>query len=220
MFLQIRTLVAVAGMLLGADRTLVAGGIHVRYPADAPEDLAGRNEIYEQGVLNLDHRHAGWFEQTHPFYAKMFNDPTMLNKLLDRWEAHEERFEYWHDCLWKVLDGYAATHEGSRLQAEYVSPPLSSTFHPAGTNEPGIANPRANAGRGAPVPRAQGIPEPSTGALMISGLIAAMIWTGAQRIGRRRSREARGRSMSSTLASGPAEVQSDVRPLGWVGAGR
>ena len=28
-----------------------------------------------------------------------------MNNLVNRWESHEQRFEYWHCALWKILDG-------------------------------------------------------------------------------------------------------------------
>ncbi len=85
-------LAAVTCFVLGGSQELSAGGIHIRYPVDAPEKLAHANEVYAQGVLNMYERHPRWFEHTHPFYTEMFHNPEMMDRLVVRWEAHEQRF--------------------------------------------------------------------------------------------------------------------------------
>src|SRR5262249_1561231 len=103
-------LVAACLVLTIAASSAAAGGVHIRYGHDAPARLAVADIRYYEGVLHLYQVHPARFEHEHPFYAKLFEHPAMLDGLLARWEAHEQRFEYWHDCLWKVLNGYRASH--------------------------------------------------------------------------------------------------------------
>ncbi len=160
-----KTVATVACILLGAGRELDAGSIHIRYAADAPEKMAAANEIYYEGVLNLYHNHTEWFEHTHPLYTRMFNDTEVMDKLLARWEAHEQRFEYWHDCLWKVLDGYRASHEP--LPIPGVSPDSSGGSGGGPASDDG--------GGGGGHVHVQDLPEPSTGVMMISVLMVGLL---------------------------------------------
>ncbi len=140
-------LAAIACIVLGSGRELSAGGIHIRYGIDAPEKLAGANEVYAQGVLNMYDRHPRWFEHTHPFYTEMFHNPEMMDRLVARWEAHEQRFEYWHYCLWKVLDGYAIHHQNPLPFLPIVPPYSSHGVSEVGGNGPGGSG-RGNGGNG------------------------------------------------------------------------
>jgi hypothetical protein len=164
-------LASVALSLFGVARELSAGGIHIRYGPDAPEKLAVANEAYYEGILNRYHQHPAEFEHNHPFYAKMFNDPTMMNNLVHRWEAHEERFEYWHLCLWKVLDGYLVYEQSLSLPTHVLPPPSGNS----GIGAQGSGG-TGNGGIGA-----QSVPEPSTGVLWTSGLLVGLGWLAGRR---------------------------------------
>jgi hypothetical protein len=159
-----KILVSMAFLLFGVGPELLAGGIHIRYGPDAPEKLAAANEAYYEGVLNLYHNHPAEFEHDHPFYAKMFNDPTMMNKLVARWEAHEQRFEYWHNSLWKVLDGYVVSQQSLTPPSIVLPPPSDSS----GVGAQG-SGANGNGGVGA-----QTLPEPSTVVLWISGFLVGL----------------------------------------------
>ncbi len=111
------SLVAVCTLLAAGGGRAMAGQIHIRYKPDAPEKMAATDVAYYHGVLDLYHNHPAAFTAEHPFYVKMFNEPVMLDRLVARWEADEPRFEYWHNCLWKVLNGYVHSHQG------FLSPP-------------------------------------------------------------------------------------------------
>jgi hypothetical protein len=175
-------LAAIAGIVLGGGRELSAGGIHIRYPVDAPEKLAAANEVYAQGVLNMYERHPRWFEHTHPFYTEMFHNPEMMDRLIARWEAHEQRFEYWHYCLWKVLDGYMISHQTPLPLLPILPPSSSHAVSEAGGNGPGGGPGKGNQNLGAP-----GVPEPSAGVLMVSGLIVGLIRFARRRVSGRSS---------------------------------
>jgi PEP-CTERM motif len=176
-------LFAVCLLLLGAAGTAAAGGIHIRYGPDAPEKLADSNILYYEGVLNLEQHHPREFAEEHPFYTKMFDDSVMLDKLMARWEAHEERFEYWHNCLWKVLDGYRASHPdlAQQLTLPVSVPPIEvgpggpsniGQSLPAGPqygNPPGGGGSNGSGG-GTSV---QAVPEPSSAMLMVLGVALA-----------------------------------------------
>lgn len=178
---RIRIAAAMAVLLLGAETRLQAGGIHIRYRAGAPARMGPANVRYYQGVLNLYHNHPAWFREHHPFYTRMFNHPQVLEKMLGRWHAHPQRFEYWHDCLWKVLDGYETSHP--------VLPPAS----PAQSNgdETGSAGGGNTAQQNLDPPPSDNqistVPEPTGAVLLAAGLGSLCL----ARLARRRSRSGR-----------------------------
>jgi hypothetical protein len=167
------SLIAVC-LLLGSAGQVEGGGIHIRYGPNAPEKLAAANILYYEGVLNLEHNHPIAFAKEHPFYTKMFQDPVMLDKLIDRWEAHEQRFEYWHNCLWKVLDGYVASH--AELPGQPVPPPLVSPLPDGPTDVGGGGVSDQNGAGGGGKVQTAAVPEPSSGLLIVLGLLASGSW--------------------------------------------
>lgn len=189
------SLVAVCALMAAVEGRATAGGIHIRYGPHAPEKLAAKDVAYYNGVLNLYHNHPAAFAAEHPFYVKMFNNPVMLNRLVARWEAHAPRFEYWHDCLWKVLNGYVHSHQGFSSPAGGSSGVLQ--LNPAGsgggaahgnsipflTGSGGNGNGDGGGGKGTSGGGngggggggigAQGVPEPSSVLLMGLGVLLA-----------------------------------------------
>ena len=165
-------LAAVACLVLGGGRDLSAGGIHIRYPVDAPQKLAGANEVYAREVLNLDHQHPRWFAHAHPFYTHMFENQVMMDRLVARWEAHEQRFEYWHNSLWKILDAYAIEHEAPPSFLPTGLPSSSNGVSEARGGVPVGGNP---GGGGQGIVSVAGVPEPSSGVVMVSGLIVGLM---------------------------------------------
>jgi hypothetical protein len=176
-----------ACLLLGFAGNVHAGGIHIRYGPDAPERLAAENVRYYEGLLNLEHNHPLAFAHEHPFYAKLLHDPVMMENLIARWEAHPQRFEYWHPCLWKVLDGYEHTHPSRAGQIVVLENPINPGG--VGTAERNGSPPGGGGGSGpsgggegnAPV-----VPEPSSGLLMVLGAVLASAWAALR--GRLRAR--------------------------------
>ncbi len=162
-------LIAVVLVLFGAGGGSAAGGIHIRYGPDAPEKMEESNIRYYEGVVQLEHKHPLEFEHEHPFYAKMFHDPVMLDKLVARWEAHPQRFEYWHNCLWKVLDGYVATHPS--LPAQLGPSPIEVG--------PGGVSYRVPPGGGGVTPSS--VPEPSSGLMIVLALLTVGSWLAYRR---------------------------------------
>ncbi len=159
-------LVAVGLAAIGG-RPAQAEGIHVFYGPRAPERFAHRTVVYYEGVLNLEHNHPREFAREHPFYTRMFNDPAVIERLIARWEAHEQRFEYWHDCLWKVLDGYRTTHPGSSSGTGGRATPGNIGIPSMGGGSP--ENPPAGTSSGGG-PHPFSVPEPSSGLLLTLGL--------------------------------------------------
>lgn len=181
------SLIALGLLLLGPEGHLWAGGIHIVYGHEAPEKLAATNVRYYEGVLKLEHNHPRAFAKEHPFYTKMFEDPARVDKLTARWEAHEQRFEYWHLCLWKVLDGYETTHhaEPGHLATSLPSSPIvvgSGGVSDRGSNLPQSlgpgGNPPGEGGRGSAGggTTTLAVPEPSGVLLMVAGALIAGTW--------------------------------------------
>jgi hypothetical protein len=175
-----KILTAAACLVLIGGPELRAGGIHVRYRADAPEKLAGANTVYTEGMLRLYHRHSAWFEREHPFFTAMFNNPQMMDRLIARWESHERRFEYWHNSLWRVLDAYASRHE------EPLPHPPTALLLPSKEVSADQGNGQGPGGGGGSGISPASVPEPSAGILMISGLVAGLIGYAWRRASRRR----------------------------------
>ena len=218
MSLRIACLALACTLLTAIDRPATAGGIHIRYGPDVPEQLAAKNVGYYEGIVTMEHRHPIAFAEEHPFYTRMFHDPGLLNKEMALWESHEQRFEYWHDCLWKVLDGYQHSHLG--LHSSHAFPTGSSLkgfeggggtggisgvgpgtnsggldwlgIHPGNDQGGGIAGGggggKGGEGGGGGI-GIQSVPEPSSGLLMTLGLAVAAGWTAARRL-RARARPA------------------------------
>jgi hypothetical protein len=193
MLSRVATLVTLCSLLLVGEERAVAGGVHIRYGPDAPEKMAALNLLYYEGVLNLEHRHPIAFAREHPFYTEMFHNPAMMDRLVARWEAHEQRFEYWHDCLWKVLDGYVVSHRerpvhlatttgGFRWPGGFgiggpsdVGGPTFIPIEPEG-NPPDT---RGGDGGGGGGVTALAVPEPSIGILIVTGALlvgSRVIW--------------------------------------------
>jgi hypothetical protein len=179
-----RILTMAACLVLGGGPELWAGGIHVLYPADAFEKLAGANEVYTEGMMHLYHRHPRWFEHEHPFFTEMFNNPEMMDRLVARWEGHERRFEYWHNSLWRVLDAYAIRHDDPLPQIPIVRLSASNAVSEAQGNGPGGGGGARGSGSGGNISGAS-VPEPSTGILVVSGLVAGLVGFAWRRVSRR-----------------------------------
>jgi hypothetical protein len=188
---RVVSLIALCTVLIAADRRAVAGGVHIRYGPDAPERMAASNLLYYQGLLNVYHDHPISFSREHPFYTEMFQKPAMMDRLVARWQANEQRFEYWHDCLWKVLDGYMVSHRG--MPGHLVNSTGGSSA-PGGlggggpvdlgtpivtTNDPGGNHPPTGGGGG--VVTSNSVPEPSSGLLMVAGALVAGSWAACRR---------------------------------------
>ena len=120
--------VLVSGCLTAA--AVQAGSIHIRYGDDVPERMATANvKLYEDLVATRDLAPVK-FDDNHPFYGRLLTDPTFADRLVHRWEGHEQRFEYWHNYLWRILDGIAhLPHELTEFPLP-VSPPPSPELGP------------------------------------------------------------------------------------------
>ncbi|MHB1560457.1 MAG: PEP-CTERM sorting domain-containing protein [Isosphaeraceae bacterium] len=166
-------IVAIAlGLVAIGVRHAEAGGVHILYGPHAPERFAERNVEYYRGLLHFAHNHSREFALDHPFYVKMFNDPVMIDKLLARWEAHQQRFEYWHDCLWKVLDGYRVTHRGNTIGILGHGIPGDRGNPSSGGGSPEKPPAGSNGGQGI---QPFSVPEPSGALLLAVGLSFAAI---------------------------------------------
>ena len=161
---RMMVLIFLSIIILGMGPNLSAGGIHIHYGPDAPEKLAAANLAFYEGALRFDHRHPIEFKHEFPFYTKLLSDSTLMNHFVARWEAHEQRFEYWGFPLWKVVDGYVLSRMSLPPGPHHRLPPRHSGTEYSGSG--GIGN-------GGIDP--QFVPEPSSGILSICGLVAGLL---------------------------------------------
>jgi hypothetical protein len=136
---------------LGA--TAEAGTVHIRYPANEPEKLATANVKLYQNLVTVRDSNPTKFDKSHPFYGRLLTDPSFANALVHRWESHEQRFEYWHPYLWRILDGISQ-------QPQSITPPPTSIDKPPSDQSGG------GGGGGGNTPS---VPEPSSWLLMLIG---------------------------------------------------
>jgi hypothetical protein len=71
------------------------------------------------------------FDHRRPFYGKLITDRSFFESWLDRWQSHPARFEHWHPCLSRFLDG-GARSRGSDEPPPPLIPPadLKPDFPP------------------------------------------------------------------------------------------
>jgi hypothetical protein len=101
---------------------------HVRWGADAPERYAAANIKVYENLLAVRDVDPVDFDRRHRFYAQLITNPTFAEKLVRRWQRDEQRFEYWHPYLWRVIDGYQELHPTPA--PPIVSPPPSPETNP------------------------------------------------------------------------------------------
>ncbi len=154
-----------------------AESVLIRWGSDAPERLRAVNVVlYEKLVADRD-ANPTVFDKHHPFFFGILTDPAYMDQIVARWEAHEERFEYWHPYLWRILDGYEFRPDPS-LSRAIIPPPDPGN---PGTGQPGGSRSGGGGGAGGGVqPDAGGgntcaTPEPSSFVLWISGLTLALL---------------------------------------------
>ncbi len=84
-----------------ASSSCQAGAVHGGRTAGAiAHELVVDIELFEHVVAA---RAAGSqkFDFHHPFYAKLLTNSTFAERIIDKWEHHEHRFDYWNPFLWR-----------------------------------------------------------------------------------------------------------------------
>jgi len=154
-----------------------AGSLQLRYNA---AEIDAAISHYEREVILRD-----WapekFDRVHPLAGRMLSDESVYEKLLREWEEHPARFERNHRCLWHVLVGDMLYHEEHPFVPLVVHPgdvpAYSENSNPQGGGNPGNHD---NGGSGGGIHSAS-VPEPSSMALLISGLIAVLLAAACRR---------------------------------------
>ena len=146
-----------------------AGTVHIRWPADAPKRLAEADvRLYEELVATRDADPVK-FDHDHPFYGRFLANPTIAEALVRRWEGHEQRFEYWHPYLSRILDGI------SELPHQIPPPPIVGYLPSSGSSRSGEHSSPPSSGSGSNGSSGSGekpssTPEPSAWLMMAIGL--------------------------------------------------
>jgi PEP-CTERM motif len=131
-------------------------------------------KFYEHEVMLRDAAPTK-FDHVHPLAGRLLASEAVYEELLAKWEAHPARFEHNHACLWRLVYGDLIWHE--------LHPPSLPTITTGNPGPPGPGSPTGNdfppppGGNDPPPPLhgATSVPEPSTGALMASGLALVAI---------------------------------------------
>jgi uncharacterized membrane protein YgcG len=162
---------ALACALLGAPAE--AGPIHLRWGPDAPEQLANKDVLLYQELVAFRDSDIASFDRKHPFFGTLLSDPSVMSATVARWEAHEQRFEYWHPYLWQILNGYI--HEPQLIgPVPPANPPGGGgSNHNGGSGSGGSGQ---GGGGGSVGPSGGGgggdvatVPEPSSALLLVTG---------------------------------------------------
>jgi len=149
-----------------------AGSVRIHWGPDAPERLQAANVLlYEELVADRD-AHPTVFDKHHPFFGGILTDPAYMDQMVSRWKAHEQRFEYWHPYLWRILDGYEFR--------PHPSPPIIPPPNSGNSGTGGHGGGGSGGGGGGTQPGGGGgktgaTPEPSSFVLWISGLALALL---------------------------------------------
>ncbi len=151
------------------------------------------------------------FDKQHWFFFGILTDPSYMEQIVKRWEAHEPRFDHWHPYLWRALDGFIhepQINNPSPLLTPGTGEPPGSTSIDSGSGPggligdlthgstdpgtPGVGTPGAGtSGGGTNKPGGsppQAVPEPPGIVLMFTGMILAglgvarrIVWDHARR---------------------------------------
>ena len=159
-----------------SERRLEHGFREQDNPAQAGRDI----KLYDYEVRRRDLNPAR-FGHYHPFYAKLLTNEAFFDSIVNRWHLDQPRFEHYHPLLWRVLDGGelerhllipapSDTDSGSSAFGNLVTPPFSSL----GPNSPPFTTLRPHSPPSPPT--ASATPEPSTAALLATGLAALAVY--------------------------------------------
>jgi hypothetical protein len=92
----------------------------------------------------------------------LLTDRSFFLYWLNRWQSSPARFEYYHPCLWRTLDG--GWHLGGPPP---LVPPQGQNLNPPPPTTTPLPDPVPDPGQG-PIPSA--VPEPGSWLLLLSGL--------------------------------------------------
>jgi hypothetical protein len=149
-----------------------AGSVQIHHSESEIE--AANIALYEREV-GLRDEHPARFDHKHPLLGQLLSNQAVYEHLLQKFESHPKRFEHYHPFLWRVLDGDWLYHEKHPFEPPISPPPVDiPPIKENGRGDPG--NPGKN---GVPVsgggPDVASVPEPSTGVLMLSALVAGVL---------------------------------------------
>jgi uncharacterized membrane protein YgcG len=185
-FLAIVSAVFAGGIAAGPAAR--AGSVqHIRWGPDAPERLQAANVLLYEELVAFRDKDPIRFDKEHPFFFGILTDTAYINKIVARWEGHEQRFEYWHPYLWRILDGYVH-------RPVPVPPHDPGHHHGGGGGGGGQGSSAGGGGSGGGGGRGGGggggissasVPEPGSVVLYVSGMVLAVAGAAArQRVNR------------------------------------
>jgi len=157
-----------------------AEACHVQIHYTKSEIDAAHIALYEHEEKLQDNNPTG-FDQKHPLLGQLLSNQEVHDNLLQQFESHPKHFEHQYPFLWKVLDGDRLDHEKHPF-APPISPspvnivPITEDSQ-GNPGDPGIHG-GSKPGGG---PSVGSVPEPSTGVLMLSALIAGLLGAASRR---------------------------------------
>lgn len=159
--------------------------MHLQRERGESPAIVAKHELLYEDLVKFRDSHPIVFDEHHWFFFGILTDPAYMERIVQRWERDEPRFDYWHPYLWRVLDGYI--HERQFLIPPPPPPsgneglPGGNPSPPENHNRPSTENGGGHHSGGGGAPP-QAVPEPSAFFLLLSGMV--LVGVGAA-LGRR-----------------------------------
>ena len=68
--------------------------------------MAQANLLCYETLVAFRDSHPVRFDHNHAFYGSLLTKTALMDLMVARWEAHEQRLKSWNPYLWRPLDGY------------------------------------------------------------------------------------------------------------------
>jgi hypothetical protein len=176
------TVVSLISLIQTTVLTIAASGGTIHLGSGGVAAHSEQTSLHNQALyLRLvDQRDANplVFDRKHPFYGKLFAKESVFDYWVDRWQSHEARFEHWHPCLWRVLDGGLQVRDHTNPGDPGSTPPLINPV-PIVLDPP--SNGSGNPSQGPLPPTVHTVPEPMSVISLAIGLGLFLIVLTARR---------------------------------------
>jgi hypothetical protein len=151
---------------------------HVSIHYTKAEIEAANVRLYERDVYERDRDITG-FDRKHGMLGELLGNQQFFEQEFQAWKSHPGRFEHEHHKLWRVLDGEWLYNKRHGIEPSVVNAP-PELLHSGGS----VPTPDGQPGGGDSgfSVHTSAVPEPSSGVLGLTALIAGLsAWAGRSR---------------------------------------